>query len=123
MPLEVFLWIAGILIPFAVIWCVAMVLLLRNMKRTGDELMAMHKQAGIGNYNSIAIIRKVNHIEEVSDELLTMHKDANGFGFGTVGLGENFRDARSTQKQLVHYLKWFVEKQVGEEPPPLLDEE
>ena len=91
MSLEVFLWIAGILIPFAVVWCIAVILLLRNMKRTGDELMAMHR-------------------------------DANGFGFGTIGLGKNFREARQTQKELVHYLKWFVENQTGEVPPPPLNE-
>jgi hypothetical protein len=86
MPLEVFLWVASVLIPFGVGWAVVMLFIMRNIKKTSDELM-------------------------------TMHKDANGFGFGTIQLAEGLREARETQKDLIHYIKWFVKEMTGKDPP------
>ena len=58
------------------------------------------------------------HSLQICRELLTMHKHADEHGFGTVTIGRLIENQDRALRAMVHYLKWFVEKQTGEAPPP-----
>lgn len=55
--------------------------------------------------------------------LIGMHGEADKHGFGTVGTNEMVASIERTQKALIHYIKWGVEKMTGEAPPPYVDVE
>ncbi len=68
---------------------------------------------------------------EVS-KMLAMHEHADDFGFGTEETNQLIManremvktmtaDNRRGMKELVHYIKWFVEVQTGEKPPPYVE--
>ena len=54
-------------------------------------------------------------------ELLQMHHEADKHGFGTKGTNEMVASIERTQKALIHYIRWGVEKMTGEVPPPPVD--
>ena len=56
-------------------------------------------------------------------KLLKMHQDADKYGFGTGATNEMIQSIERTQKALIHYIRWGVEKMTGEKPPPFVDGE
>ena len=51
-------------------------------------------------------------------QLLKMHRFPDEYGFGTGTTNEMIASIERTQKALIHYIKWGVEKMTGEQPPP-----
>lgn len=54
MTVEIALWILGLVLVPAVGWSLAILLILRDVKRTGDELLSMHRNPngyGFGTIN------------------------------------------------------------------------
>jgi len=64
--------------------------------------------------------------------LIHMHEHADDYGFGTVRLQQQQGIERAEMRQLVldntramrevaHYIRWWIENQTGQKPPPPLD--
>ncbi len=72
-----------------------------------------------------SLLNRAKHTEEKSDELIDMHHNADENGFGTVALlaaVEHSEERRGrSSRELVHYMRWFVEKASGIKPPPFVD--
>lgn len=54
-------------------------------------------------------------------KLIIMHENPEKTGFGTVGMLEGLDANTRAMNKMVHYLKWFITKTTGEEPPPPMD--
>lgn len=67
---------------------------------------------------SIAVLWMVRDIKRGTDKLIAMHENADAEGFGTKELLELQRDFAQCLHELVHYVKWGIEKQTKMKPPP-----
>ena len=78
---------------------------------------------GGGALLSILWLLRIIRAEQTSQhadivELLKMHHHADEHGFGTGATNQMVASIDRTQKALIHYIKWGVEKMTGEAPPP-----
>lgn len=98
MTAEIALWVFGISLVPLIAWCFTMTMWLLSLRRD-------------------------------SAKLIHMHEHADEFGFGTVSLQQQqveeraemrnlIRDNTQAMREVAHYIKWCIEHQTGEKPPP-----
>ncbi len=79
------------------------------------------------------MIRRAIHSSQVIDSIKVMHEHADDFDFGTKETNERLieleklnikifgemKSSNNNMHALVHYVKFYIEKQTGEKPPPV----
>jgi hypothetical protein len=60
--------------------------------------------------------------EEKLDKLLEMHYNPDNYGFGTDRQTKVIEDNTRAMNSLTYYIKWLAEKQLGEAPPPHIED-
>ena len=64
-------------------------------------------------------------IQMISAKLLEMHQDPDAHDFGTRRTNEllevSVKEHTLLLKQMVHYMRWYVQTATGKEPPPFID--
>ena len=88
---EIALWAFGLGVVPALTWAVAVIWLLRDIKKTTDTLVVIAKGSR----------------QELHSHIVTEN--------------EGFNDMARSLKALVHYVKWTAQEQTGKEPPPPVD--
>lgn len=67
----------------------------------------------------------LGEIQMVTAKLLQMHEDPDAHNFGTKRTNEllevSVKEHTLLLKQMVHYMRWYVETATGKEPPPFID--
>ncbi len=64
---------------------------------------------------------KLNSMHQEISALVEMHENPEKTGFGTIGHKDAFEANTKAINNLTHYLKWFIERQTKEVPPPPID--
>ena len=96
-----------------------MLVLAQEAKFTSETLLWIIGVAAVPTLGWAFLLHlMVWHCLQICRELLVMHKDADRYGFGTVTMTKLIEHQDRSLRALVHYVKWFVQKQTGEEPPP-----
>lgn len=98
MNLETALWIIGALVPVALAWSAWVTHTLKEITRTNEELVDMHKapdQYGFGTGKTNVLISDFH-----------------------TSLVNNTRAI----KGLTHYIRWLAEQQTGKKSPPPIEE-
>ena len=92
-------WVAGALLIPGLSFAIAVIWILKDIKRTSDA--------------SFAAVLK----------LTKMHYEADKYDFGTGELVAYASDMKSSIRDLVHYIKWQAKESTGKEPPPRISED
>jgi len=97
MDSETVKWISGLIIVNVTAWSIAM-----GMIKT--------------------LLSRAKHTEDKTDEMIHMHNHADDYGFGTVQLKKAMEANARHGRELVYYMRWFVEESTGQKPPPYIDD-
>ncbi len=67
----------------------------------------------------------LGEIQLVTAKLLDMHENPDAHDFGTKKTNQllevSVKEQTLLLKQMVHYMRWYVETATGQEPPPFVD--
>jgi len=78
------------------------------------------------------LMNRSKHIEAKADKSLNkhdqvihMHNNPDDFGFGSTKVSTEMvelrRETSRSNRELAHYMRWFVSEMSGKTPPPFVD--
>lgn len=69
--------------------------------------------------------QKLKDVHDMVVELLQMHKEPDQYEFGTgatnLMLKQMMEENARAMRELIHYMKWYVEETTGKKPEPYMD--
>ena len=91
-------WLLGVIIPAGLTWSIAVLWLLRDIKRGTEKLIQMHEVPDDHGFGTVELAKDLrNHIVQEDQVFANMTKALH---------------------DLVHYVRWAAQQQVGKAPPP-----
>jgi hypothetical protein len=68
--MQVLSWALALLLPIALAWCAAVFWMLKEIKRSSDELIKQHQDADNHGFGTVKITKSIDDLEQVMESML-----------------------------------------------------